>query len=73
MFTGAMGLMEGRGIEGTKQKFKDVSSRHGQQSAFHLGADSPNLAEQMYWPALLANWQVWPLVQAINFRFMPLR
>lgn len=28
---------------------------------------------EMYWPALLANWQVWPLVQTINFRFMPLR
>lgn len=49
-FVGAMGLMEGRSVQGVQDKFKD-----------------------MYWPALLANWQVWPLVQTINFRFMPLR
>ncbi|KAN0065875.1 hypothetical protein ACQY0O_001006 [Thecaphora frezii] len=28
---------------------------------------------QMYSSALLANWQVWPLVQLVNFRFMPLK
>ncbi|EIW86525.1 hypothetical protein CONPUDRAFT_44700 [Coniophora puteana RWD-64-598 SS2] len=27
---------------------------------------------EMYGPALLANWQVWPMVQLINFRYMPL-
>ncbi|PWN24938.1 hypothetical protein BDZ90DRAFT_268667 [Jaminaea rosea] len=27
----------------------------------------------MYMPALLANWQVWPLIQLVNFRFVPLR
>ncbi|KAH7921957.1 hypothetical protein BV22DRAFT_1197795 [Leucogyrophana mollusca] len=26
----------------------------------------------MYKPALLTNWQVWPLAQLINFRYMPL-
>ncbi|KAI0728622.1 hypothetical protein C8Q72DRAFT_833562 [Fomitopsis betulina] len=26
----------------------------------------------MYKPALITNWQVWPLAQVINFRFMPL-
>lgn len=29
--------------------------------------------DEMYLSALMANWQVWPLVQTINFRFMPLR
>ncbi|KAL9931484.1 hypothetical protein V8E36_009649 [Tilletia maclaganii] len=28
---------------------------------------------EMYFPALLANWQLWPAVQLINFRFVPLR
>jgi protein Mpv17 len=25
-----------------------------------------------YWPALVGNWTVWPLVQLVNFRFVPL-
>ncbi|CBQ73422.1 conserved hypothetical protein [Sporisorium reilianum SRZ2] len=28
---------------------------------------------EMYIPALLANWQLWPLVQLVNFRYMPLK
>ncbi|KAI0639179.1 hypothetical protein C8Q77DRAFT_1046186 [Trametes polyzona] len=28
--------------------------------------------EDLYKPALIANWQVWPLAQLVNFRFMPL-
>lgn len=28
---------------------------------------------QMFAEALLANWQVWPVVQLVNFRFMPLK
>ncbi|PWZ03792.1 hypothetical protein BCV70DRAFT_197987 [Testicularia cyperi] len=28
---------------------------------------------EMYIPALLANWQIWPLVQLVNFRYMPLK
>ncbi|CAO1622028.1 unnamed protein product [Parajaminaea phylloscopi] len=27
----------------------------------------------MYSSALIANWQVWPLIQLVNFRFVPLR
>lgn len=27
---------------------------------------------EMYWPALVANWQVWPIAQAVNFKLMPL-
>ncbi|KAJ2971782.1 hypothetical protein NUW54_g12419 [Trametes sanguinea] len=28
--------------------------------------------KDLYQPALIANWQVWPLAQLVNFRFMPL-
>ncbi|KAI0662604.1 hypothetical protein C8Q70DRAFT_959874 [Cubamyces menziesii] len=28
--------------------------------------------KDLYKPALIANWQVWPLAQLINFRYMPL-
>ncbi|CDO72443.1 hypothetical protein BN946_scf184977.g144 [Trametes cinnabarina] len=28
--------------------------------------------QDLYKPALIANWQVWPLAQLVNFRFMPL-
>jgi len=27
---------------------------------------------EMFVPAILANWQVWPIAQLVNFRFMPL-
>lgn len=39
------------------------------------GRDLPHLAQKykgMYGAALVANWQVWPLAQVINFRYMPL-
>ncbi|EIW71354.1 hypothetical protein TREMEDRAFT_67721 [Tremella mesenterica DSM 1558] len=28
--------------------------------------------QEMYWPALMANWKVWPLLQTINFTAVPL-
>jgi len=28
--------------------------------------------QDLYAPALIANWKVWPLAQLINFRYMPL-
>ncbi|CCF52613.1 hypothetical protein NDA11_003653 [Ustilago hordei] len=28
---------------------------------------------ELYIPALLANWQLWPLVQLVNFRYLPLK
>jgi protein Mpv17 len=27
----------------------------------------------MYLSALFANWQLWPMIQLVNFRFVPLR
>ncbi|KZT06761.1 uncharacterized protein LAESUDRAFT_678725 [Laetiporus sulphureus 93-53] len=39
------------------------------------GRDRPHIRRkyaQLFYPALIANWQVWPLAQLINFRFMPL-
>lgn len=27
----------------------------------------------MYRPALISNWQVWPLIQMVNFSLVPLR
>ena len=74
LFTGAMGLMERRSIEGTKDKFDEVGPIHTRCSFVsailtHVGL----VLLQMYISALLANWQVWPLVQVINFRYMPLK
>lgn len=40
------------------------------------GKDIPSVGEKfqdMYWPALLANWKVWPLLQTINFTVIPLQ
>jgi len=28
--------------------------------------------QDMFLPALLTNWKVWPLAQLVNFRYMPL-
>jgi len=28
---------------------------------------------RLFWKLILANWQVWPIIQLINFKFMPLR
>ncbi|KAI0336049.1 hypothetical protein GY45DRAFT_1402533 [Cubamyces sp. BRFM 1775] len=39
------------------------------------GRDPKHIGERykdLYKPALIANWQVWPLAQLINFRYMPL-
>jgi len=29
--------------------------------------------KRIYWPVLLINWQIWPILQLINFRYLPLR
>ena len=35
------------------------------------GTDPKEKLKASYWDALKANWMLWPLVQAINFRFVP--
>ena len=37
------------------------------------GSDPKEKLEGAYWQALKKNWMVWPLVQAINFRFVPVQ
>jgi protein Mpv17 len=39
------------------------------------GRDSAHVRDKyrdMFGPAIRANWQVWPLAQLVNFRYMPL-
>ncbi|PCH33428.1 hypothetical protein WOLCODRAFT_64036 [Wolfiporia cocos MD-104 SS10] len=39
------------------------------------GRDGPHIRRKysdMFAPALVTNWQVWPIAQLVNFRFMPL-
>ena len=36
------------------------------------GTDPKKKLESTYWEALKSNWMVWPLVQVVNFKFVPL-
>ena len=36
------------------------------------GTDPKKKLEKSYWPGLKANWALWPAVQAVNFKFVPL-
>jgi protein Mpv17 len=36
------------------------------------GSDPKKKIESTYWNALSKNWMLWPFVQAINFKFVPL-
>ncbi|KAM0786551.1 hypothetical protein ACM66B_002008 [Microbotryomycetes sp. NB124-2] len=37
------------------------------------GAQIKQKIRSNYWPILLVNWQIWPILQLINFRFVPLK
>lgn len=37
------------------------------------GGSPKKKLETTWWPALQANWVVWPVVQYINFTFLPLQ
>lgn len=36
------------------------------------GTDPGDKVRGTYWEALKKNWMLWPAVQAVNFRFVPL-
>ena len=36
------------------------------------GTDPKEKLKSSYWTALEKNWMLWPAVQAINFKFVPL-
>ncbi|TRX95030.1 hypothetical protein FHL15_004115 [Xylaria flabelliformis] len=37
------------------------------------GSSPKEKLEKSYWPALSTNWMVWPFVQMVNFKFVPLQ
>jgi len=37
------------------------------------GVSAQEKVDKSWWPALQANWMVWPFVQGINFTFVPLQ
>ncbi|GAA6020519.1 hypothetical protein JCM11491_001383 [Sporobolomyces phaffii] len=37
------------------------------------GEETQEKIKNNYWPILFVNWQVWPLLQLINFRYVPLK
>ncbi|KAH7027622.1 sym-1 [Microdochium trichocladiopsis] len=36
------------------------------------GVSAQEKVDKSYWDALKANWMIWPFVQAVNFKFVPL-
>ena len=36
------------------------------------GSDPKKKLEKSYWSGLKANWALWPAVQAVNFKLVPL-
>jgi hypothetical protein len=75
--------MEGKNTEQLKEKFSDV----GALAASHIRTANPSHrctcvrtpfpstapAPNSFTAALISNWKVWPLAQAVNFSLMPLQ
>lgn len=40
--------------------------------AYMEGKSPSERISEKFWPALKANWSLWPIVQAANFKFVPL-
>jgi len=40
--------------------------------AYMEGSDPKEKLQGAYWEALKKNWMLWPAVQAVNFKFVPL-
>lgn len=77
MFVGSMGLMEGKGSEELSDKFRNMFWRRS--PPVYLFDVSSSLAynrngkELVTDPlaAMVANWKVWPIIQAVNFSIIP--
>lgn len=71
LFIASMGIMEGRSTDSIQDKFRTVSLV-ARASGPSLVILTHVLLPQMYVPAILANWTIWPFIQIVNFRYMPL-
>lgn len=68
-----MGIMEGHSTEEIKEKFQDVRF-FVVSFAFLLNQPFFFLSYvQIYVSAILANWKIWPAIQGINFKLMPIQ
>lgn len=68
--------MEGHSTEEIKEKFQDVRFFVVVSFAFLL--NQPFFFfffsyVQIYVSAILANWKIWPAIQGINFKLMPIQ
>ena len=63
MFVGSMGLMEGKSGGELSEKFQHMFWRTS------LSPSIPYHADMI--AAMVANWKVWPIIQAVNFSVIP--
>lgn len=67
--------MEGHSTEEIKEKFQDVRF-FGAPLLSRFLLNQPLLLlfnVQIYVSAILANWKIWPAIQGINFKLMPIQ